>query len=64
MSDGRGLVKMKTKELINTLVELTISEDYVRSEVGAPTLEEEQLCCCGEELESCPDSYVHMTSGV
>ena len=55
---------MLTKELINNIVELTVSEDYIRSEVGAPTLEEEQLCCCGEELESCPDSYVHMTSGV
>lgn len=27
-------------------------------------MEEENKCICGEELESCPDAYVHMTSGV
>lgn len=32
-------------------------------EYVAPIQEEEQLCCCGKELESCPEAYVHMTSG-
>ena len=50
--------------LIKDIVELTLSEDYVRALVGAPTKKEEELCICGEELESCPESYVHMTSGV
>jgi len=31
--------------------------------VGAPSIEEEKYCLCGEELESCPEAYVHMTSG-
>ena len=52
------------KELIKEIVEVTMSEDYVRSLVGAPTIEEEEVCICGENLESCPESYVHMTSGV
>ena len=50
--------------LIKDIVELTLSEDYVRALVGAPTNKEEEFCICGEELESCPESYVHMTSGV
>ena len=52
------------KELIKEIVEVTMAEDYVRSLVGAPTIEEEEVCLCGENLESCPESYVHMTSGV
>jgi hypothetical protein len=40
------------------------TEDQIRSMVGAPSTEEEELCTCGEDLESCPESYVHMTSGV
>ena len=50
--------------LIKDLVEVTMTEDYMRSFVGAPTIEEDAICVCGEELESCPDAYVHMTSGV
>ena len=40
------------------------TEDQIRSMVGAPSKEEEELCTCGESLKSCPESYVHMTSGV
>ena len=43
-------------------VELT--EDQVRSIVGAPTREEEETCMCGEPIATCPDSYEHMTHGV
>lgn len=50
--------------LIKDLVEVTMTEDYMRSFVGAPTIEEDTICACGEELESCPDAYVHMTSGI
>lgn len=40
------------------------TEDQIRSMVGAPSNEEDGLCPCGKILESCPDSYVHMSSGV
>lgn len=53
-----------SKKLIKEIVEVTMTEDYIRSFVGAPSKEEEELCTCGEELESCPDAYVHITSGV
>ena len=40
------------QDLIQDLVEVTVSDEY-----------EDGLCICGEELESCPEAYVHMTSG-
>jgi hypothetical protein len=43
---------------------VTLSEDHVRSIVGAPSIEESETCSCGDKLEECKDSYVHMTSGV
>ena len=45
-----------------TVGELT--EAQVRDLVGAPEYEAIDTCLCGELLESCPDAYVHMTSGV
>ena len=39
------------------------TEDQIRDMVAAPSIEEEKYCLCGEELESCPEAYVHMTSG-
>ena len=44
--------------------EQTLTEDQVRSMMGAPTREEEEYCICGDKIEDCPDGYVHMTSGV
>ena len=52
------------EEVIATLVGVTLAEDQVRSIVGAPSIEESETCACGDKLEECKDSYVHMTSGV
>jgi hypothetical protein len=41
-----------------------LTEDQVRSIVGAPSLDEEQYCTCGKLHEDCPDNYEHMTHGV
>ena len=43
--------------------EQKLTEDQIRDMVGAPTLEEEEYCICGDKIEDCPDGYVHMTSG-
>lgn len=40
------------------------TEDQIRSAVGAPSIEEESTCMCGEKLDICPDAYEHMTHGV
>ena len=40
------------------------TEDQIRAMVGAPSKEEEEICTCGDPLNSCPDSYEHMTHGV
>ena len=40
------------------------TEDQIRAMVGAPSKEEEEICTCGDPLDSCPDSYEHMTHGV
>ena len=40
------------------------TEEQIRSLVGAPTLEEEQTCACGEQITECDEAYEHMTSGV
>lgn len=40
------------------------TEDQIRAMVGAPSKEEEETCTCGDPLNSCPDSYEHMTHGV
>ena len=45
-------------------VPMNATEDQVRSAVGAPTIEEEGTCMCGEKLDKCDDAYEHMTHGV
>lgn len=40
------------------------TESQIRDMVGAPSIEEDQLCACGDEINYCPDAYGHMTSGV
>ena len=52
------------EEVIAKLVGVTLSEDHVRSIVGAPSIEESETCACGDKLEECKDSYEHMTHGV
>jgi hypothetical protein len=44
--------------------EQKLTEDQVRSMMGAPSREEEEICTCGDPIDTCPDSYVHMTQGV
>jgi hypothetical protein len=44
--------------------EQTLTEDQVRSMMGAPTREEEEYCICGDKIKDCPDGYEHMTMGV
>jgi len=55
---------MNLEEVIAKLVGVTLNESQVRDIVGAPTIEESEICACGDKLEECKDSYVHMTSGV
>ncbi len=45
--------------------EMYMNEDMIRDMVGAPTREEEEneLCMCGEPLDTCPDAYSHVTMG-
>ena len=40
------------------------TEAQIRAIVGAPSLEENELCCCGDKIDDCADSYSHMTHGV
>jgi len=40
-----------------------LTEAQMRSLMGAPTIEEENTCLCGEPLDECPEAYVHVTSG-
>ena len=40
-----------------------LSEAQWRSLMGAPSIEEENTCLCGEPIDECPDAYVHVTSG-
>ena len=55
---------MNLEQVIASLVGVTLSEDHVRSIVGAPSIEESETCLCGDKLEECKDSYEHMTHGV
>jgi len=52
------------QELNKLSIYKPLTEEQVRSIVGAPTREEEEQCVCGERLENCKDSYEHMTHGV
>ena len=40
------------------------TESQIRDMVGAPSIEEDQLCGCGDNVNICPDAYEHMTRGV
>ena len=44
--------------------EQRFTEAQIRSMVGAPSIEEDELCLCGDKLNECDDSYSHMTHGV
>ena len=60
------------EDMIRLLAEQSIidgkqkfTESDIRDMVGAPTREEEEneLCMCGEPLDTCPDAYSHVTMG-
>lgn len=55
---------VKMEKLNEWGVPMNATEDQVRSAVGAPTIEEEGTCMCGEKLDKCDDAYEHMTHGV
>ena len=40
------------------------SESQIRDMVGAPSIEEDQICGCGDNVNTCPEAYEHMTHGV
>ena len=40
-----------------------LDEALVRDMVGAPDIEDEKFCTCGELLETCDDAYSHMSKG-
>jgi hypothetical protein len=40
------------------------TESQIRDMVGAPSLEENELCICGDQIVDCVHSYEHMTQGV
>lgn len=40
-----------------------LTEDQVRSLVGAPSVLESETCECGKSLNNCPEAYEHMTHG-
>ncbi len=39
------------------------TEAEIRDMVGAPSIDEDDICGCGEKLEECPEAYSHMTMG-
>lgn len=39
------------------------TESQIRDLVGAPSLEEDGDCICGQAITDCNEAYVHMTSG-
>lgn len=41
-----------------------LSEGQIRSLMGAPDVDENELCMCGDPIDECPDAYEHMTHGV
>jgi hypothetical protein len=40
------------------------TEAQIRSLVGAPDIDEDNTCGCGDDINTCPDAYEHMTHGV
>tara|TARA_A200000113_G_scaffold223081_1_gene237930 strand:- start:2632 stop:2964 length:333 start_codon:yes stop_codon:yes gene_type:complete len=71
LSNRKGVIEMAlTYEQIKLLAEQSVrdgeqryTEAQIRDMVGAPTIEEEETCICGEPLEDCPEGYEHMTMG-
>ena len=60
-----------TYEQIKLLAESSVrdgeqryTEAQIRDMVGAPSIEEEETCMCGEKINECVDAYSHMTHGV
>lgn len=39
------------------------TEAQIRDLVGAPSIEEEDECLCGNKIKDCDEAYVHITSG-
>ena len=66
LSIRKGLTDKQVSLLAECSVrggEQRYTEAQIRDMVGAPTIEEEETCICGDPLETCPDSYEHMTHG-
>jgi hypothetical protein len=40
------------------------TESQIRDMVGAPSIDEDQICGCGDNINTCPEAYEHMTHGV
>lgn len=40
------------------------TEAEIRAAVGAPSIDEENTCMCGEPINECEDAYSHTTHGV
>jgi len=40
-----------------------ILEEYIRGQVGAPSLEEIEMCSCGLLLTECDNTYEHLSKG-
>jgi len=63
--------KPLTAEQVSLLAECSVRDGeqrytkaQIRDMVGAPTIEEEETCMCGELINECDDAYSHMTHGV
>lgn len=41
-----------------------LTETQMRNLMGAPDESENDICMCGEPIDTCPDAYGHMTHGV
>ncbi len=71
LSNLKGVKEMAlTYEQIKLLAEQSFvggkqkyTEAQIRDMVGAPSIEEDELCICGEPLETCDEAYDHMTMG-
>ena len=54
--------------MVDYYKEFSLKEDAteaeIRAAVGAPSIEEEDTCMCGEPIDTCDDAYSHMTHGV
>lgn len=72
LSNRKGVIEMAlTYEQIKLLAEQSFrggeqryTEAEIRAMVGAPSIEEEEICGCGEPINECPDAYEHVTHGV